>query len=274
MASIEMRIMRFIRSLLSGWGQGPAQGHSVRECQEPGSAADGVDSPGGIDVLKCGSREPAEREPPAMSITMIGLDTAKSVFQLHAVDDAGQVVTRRKLQRNELIAFFQKQEPCMVAMEACGAGHHWARVLTGLGCDVKLIAPEVVRPFVKKGKKNDAADAAGICKAASRPGVRFVPIKGVEQQGILALHSARSLLVKQQTRPCCRDQGCGRGDPRPACVQATRTEFGRPKSSMQFRAWTATFTSVARRGSVRERSPSPITCLNLPMVASARARMV
>ena len=134
-----------------------------------------------------------------MSITMIGLDTAKAVFQVHAVDAAGQVVTRRKLRRNELIAFFEKQAACTVVMEACGAAHHWARVLTGLGHEVKLIAPEAVRPFVKKGKKNDAADAAAICEAASRPGVRFVPIKSLEQQGILALHSARTLLVKQQT---------------------------------------------------------------------------
>ncbi len=134
-----------------------------------------------------------------MSITMIGLDTAKSVFQVHAVDETGKLVIRRKLRRNELIAFFEKQEACTVVMEACGAAHHWARVLTGLGHDVKLIAPEAVRPFVKKGKKNDAADAAAICEAASRPGVRFVPIKSLEQQGVLALHSARSLLVKQQT---------------------------------------------------------------------------
>jgi len=134
-----------------------------------------------------------------MSVTMIGLDTAKSVFQVHAVDAAGQVVTRRKLRRNELIAFFEKQAACTVVMEACGAAHHWARVLAGLGHEVKLIAPEAVRPFVKKGKKNDAADAAAICEAASRPGVRFVPVKSLEQQGVLALHSARSLLVKQQT---------------------------------------------------------------------------
>jgi len=134
-----------------------------------------------------------------MSITMIGLDTAKSIFQVHAVDEAGNVAIRRKLRRSELIAFFEKQEACMVVMEACGAAHHWARVLTGLGHDVKLIAPEAVRPFVKKGKKNDAADAAAICEAASRPGVMFVPIKTLEQQGILALHPARSLLVKQQT---------------------------------------------------------------------------
>ncbi len=134
-----------------------------------------------------------------MSITMIGLDTAKSVFQIHGVDNAGKAAIRRKLRRSELIAFFEKQEACTVVMEACGAAHHWARVLTGLGHEVKLIAPEAVRPFVKKSKKNDAADAAAICEAASRPDVKFVPIKSLEQQGVLALHSARSLLVKQQT---------------------------------------------------------------------------
>ena len=130
---------------------------------------------------------------------MIGLDTAKSVFQVHAVDETGQMVMRRKLQRNELIAFFKKLHGCTVVMEACGAAHHWARMLTGLGHDVKLVAPEVVKPFVKKGKKNDAADAAAVCTAASRPDTRFVPAKSLAQQGVLALHSVRSLLVKQQT---------------------------------------------------------------------------
>ena len=134
-----------------------------------------------------------------MSITMIGLDTAKSVFQIHGVNETGKVEIRRKLRRSELIAFFEKQEACTVVMEACGAAHHWARILTGLGHTVKLIAPEAVKPFVKKGKKNDAADAAAICEAASRPDMKFVPVKSVEQQGILALHAARSLLVKQQT---------------------------------------------------------------------------
>ncbi len=134
-----------------------------------------------------------------MSITMIGLDTAKSVFQVHGVDGAGQVVIRRKLHREELLAFFEKQGACTVAMEACGAAHHWGRALTDLGHTVRLIAPEAVRPFVKWGKKNDAADAAAICEAASRPGVTFVPIKSLEQQGTLAVHAARSLLVKQQT---------------------------------------------------------------------------
>jgi error-prone DNA polymerase len=130
---------------------------------------------------------------------MIGLDTAKSAFQIHAVDETGKAKIRRKLSRNELIPFFEKQEGCTVVVEACGAAHHWARMLTGLGHQVKLIAPEAVRPFVKKGKKNDAADAAALCAAASRPDVKFVPAKRLEQQGILAFHSARCLLVKQQT---------------------------------------------------------------------------
>jgi transposase len=134
-----------------------------------------------------------------MSITMIGLDTAKSVFQIHAVDETGKTLIRRKLSRTELIPFFEKQEACTIVMEACGASHHWARLLTSLGHHVKLIAPEAVRPFVKKGKKNDAADAAALCEAASRPDMKFVPMKTAEQQAILALHSARSLLVKQQT---------------------------------------------------------------------------
>jgi transposase len=134
-----------------------------------------------------------------MSITMIGLDTAKSVFQIHGVNETGQVEIKRKLRRSELLAFFEKQESCTVVMEACGAAHHWARILTGLGHTVKLIAAEAVKPFLKKGKKNDAVDAAAICEAASRPDAKFVPVKTVHQQGILALHAARSLLAKQQT---------------------------------------------------------------------------
>jgi transposase len=106
---------------------------------------------------------------------------------------------RRKLRRGELISFFERQPACTVAMEACGAAHHWACLLAGLGHDVRLIAPEVVRPFVKRGRKNNAADAAAICEAASRSDVKFVPVKTLEQQGTLALHSVRSLLVKQQT---------------------------------------------------------------------------
>ncbi|TDH59329.1 transposase [Dankookia rubra] len=96
-------------------------------------------------------------------------------------------------------SFFEQQPRCTVVMEACGAAHHWARVLSGLGYEVKLIAPEAVRPFVKWGKKNDGVDAAAICAAAPRPDATFVAVKSLEQQGVLALRSARALLVKQQT---------------------------------------------------------------------------
>jgi transposase len=134
-----------------------------------------------------------------MSISMIGMDTAKSVFHLHGVDAQGKVQLKRKLSRDKLIAFFEQQPRCTVVMEACGAAHHWARVLIGLGYEVKLIAPEAVKSFVKRGKKNDAADAAAICAAAFRSEAKFVAVKSLEQQGVLALHSARSLLIKQET---------------------------------------------------------------------------
>lgn len=134
-----------------------------------------------------------------MTITLIGMDTAKSVFQIHGVDAAGKAALKRKLRREEVIPFFEQQERCVVVLEACGAGHHWARMLMQLGHEAKLLAPEAARPFVKKGKKNDAADAAALCEAASRPEVKFVAVKSLEQQGVLALHSVRTLLVKQQT---------------------------------------------------------------------------
>ena len=134
-----------------------------------------------------------------MSITMIGLDTAKAVFQVHALNLGGKAVSTHKLRRDQIVPFFERLEACTVVMEACGAAHHWGRLLSGLGHDVRLIPSEAVRPFVKRGRKNDAADAAAICEAASRPNIKFVPVKSLEQQGILALHSARTRLVKQQT---------------------------------------------------------------------------
>jgi transposase len=134
-----------------------------------------------------------------MTVTMIGLDTAKFAFQVHGVDQGGKVGLKRKLQRRELVAFFEEQPRCTVVMEACGSAHHWARVLGRLGHEVKLIAPEAVRPFVKRGKKNDAVDAAAICAAATRPDAKFVAVKSAEQQAVLTLHSTRALLVKQQT---------------------------------------------------------------------------
>ena len=134
-----------------------------------------------------------------MSITVIGLDIPKTAFQMHGVDEDGRAKIKRKLRRAEVAGFFEAQPGCVVVLEACSAAHYWGRVLDGLGHEVKLVPTEVVRPFVKQGKKNDAADAAAICEAARRPEVKFVPVKSVGQQGVLALHTARALLVKQQT---------------------------------------------------------------------------
>ena len=133
-----------------------------------------------------------------MSVVSIGLDLAKSVFQLHGVDASGHAVLRRKLGRGGLIAFFTKQPRCLVAMEACSSAHHWARELVRLGHEVRLIPPQYVKPYVKRNK-TDAADAEAICEATGRPNMRFVPVKTREQQSVLVLHRATALLVRQRT---------------------------------------------------------------------------
>jgi transposase len=129
---------------------------------------------------------------------VFGLDIAKSCFQLHCVDpDTGEVI-RLKLRRPEMVPFFSNRQPCVVAMEACGSSHHWARQLRALGHEVRLIATKFVKPFVN-GNKNDAADARAIWEAAQRPEMRFVPVKSEAQQAILALHSMRDGLIKART---------------------------------------------------------------------------
>jgi transposase len=133
-----------------------------------------------------------------MTIIRIGLDTAKHVFQVHGVDENEQPVLRRQVRRSEMEKFFGKLAPMRIGLEACGASHHWARVLRGLGHAVVLLPPQYIKPYVKRGK-NDAIDAAAICEAMSRPGMRFVPIKSAEQQGALMLLKVRDLLVKQRT---------------------------------------------------------------------------
>jgi transposase len=132
------------------------------------------------------------------TIATIGLDIAKSVFQVHGVDAAGQVVVRRQLKRRQVLAFFAKLAPCLIGIEACASSHYWARELQALGHTVRLIPPAYVKPYVKR-QKNDAADAEAICEAVARPNMRFVPIKTPEQQGCLVLHRTRHLLVRQQT---------------------------------------------------------------------------
>ena len=133
-------------------------------------------------------------------ISTIGLDIAKSVFQVHGVDAAGQVVVRRQLRRGEVLKFFRKLAPCVVGMEACGSAHYWGREITALGHDVRLMPPTRVKPYVKWGKKNDQVDAAACCEAVQRPSMQFVPIKTTDQQAALLLHRARKLLVNQRTQ--------------------------------------------------------------------------
>src|SRR5215467_11824720 len=122
------------------------------------------------------------------TITTIGLDLAKKVFQVHGVDAEGKVVVARKLRRKEVLAFFTKLSPCLVGMEACGSAHYWAREIIKLGHTVKLMPPKYVKAYVKRGK-TDAGDAAAICEAVTRPSMTFVPVKGVEQQGLSLLYS-------------------------------------------------------------------------------------
>jgi transposase len=138
------------------------------------------------------------QEPSTMQITTIGLDLAKSVFQVHGVDAGGQVVIRKKLRRSEVLGFFAVTPTCLVGMEACATSHYWARELSALGHRVKLMAPSYVKAYLRR-QKNDAADAEAICEAVARPAMRFVPIKSADRQSVLALHRTRDLLVRQRT---------------------------------------------------------------------------
>ena len=131
-------------------------------------------------------------------IMTIGLDLAKSVFQVHGADREGRPVVRRKLRRKQVLEFFAVLSPCLVGLEACASAHHWARELQALGHEVRLIPPQYVRPFVKTNK-NDASDAEAICEALMRPTMRFAAVKSAEQQSVLLLHRARELLVRQRT---------------------------------------------------------------------------
>jgi transposase len=133
-----------------------------------------------------------------MDVTTIGFDLAKSVFQVHGVDASGEVVMRRQLLRRQVLPFFRKQPPCLVGMEACATAHHWAREIAALGHEVRLMPPRYVKPYVKRNK-NDAADAAAICEAVTRPTMRFVAVKSAEQQSVLMLHRTRELMVRQRT---------------------------------------------------------------------------
>ena len=160
-----------------------------------------------VDGSSTGTRVPRKwvllrphdsEEPNMQAITTIGLDIAKSVFQVHGVDGAGQVVVRRQLKRRYVLAFFQKLPPCLIGIEACASSHHWSRELQALGHTVRLMPPAYVKPYVKR-QKNDAADAEAICEAVTRANMRFVQTKTPEQQSGLVLHRTRHLFIRQQT---------------------------------------------------------------------------
>ena len=133
-----------------------------------------------------------------MEITALGIDLAKSVFQLHGVDQHGGVVLQKRLRRSSVLAFLARLDPCLIGLEACPTSHFWAREIAALGHEVRLIPPTYVKPYVKR-QKNDAADAEAICEAVTRANMRFVPVKTEEQQSVLVLHRSRDLLMRQRT---------------------------------------------------------------------------
>jgi transposase len=132
-------------------------------------------------------------------VSVVGLDLAKSVFQVHGVNAQGEVVLRRRLTRGQLLKLFEKLPSCLIGMEACASAHHWARELAGLGHEVKLMPAQYVKPYVKRGK-NDAADAEAICEAVTRPTMRFVGVKSPDQQATMMLHRVRKILTRQRTQ--------------------------------------------------------------------------
>src|SRR6202790_4811535 len=134
-----------------------------------------------------------------MQITTIGLDIAKNVFQVHGIDSAEKVVVRKRLRRSQVLVFFEALPPCLIGLEACASAHYWARELTKLGHEVRLMPAKDVKAYVKRNK-NDAADAEAICEPVGRPRMRFVRAKSAEQQGRLMQHRARDLLLRQQTQ--------------------------------------------------------------------------
>ena len=142
----------------------------------------------------------------AMKITTVGIDVAKSVFQVHGVDEHGKVALRRQLRRSQLLLFFSRLEPCLIGAEACASSHYWARKLMALGHRVRLMAPQFVRPY-RKSDKNDGNDAEAVCEAVTRPNMRFVPVKSTEQQALLALHRVRQGFVVERTAVINRLRG-------------------------------------------------------------------
>jgi transposase len=132
------------------------------------------------------------------NISVLGIDLAKNVFQLHGTDESGKRILRKRFSRGQLVEFMANLSPCLIGIEACGGSHYWARVFGGMGHTVKMMSPQFVKPYVKSNK-NDANDAEAIAEAVTRPTMRFVPIKNMEQQDVLLLHRAKELAIKQRT---------------------------------------------------------------------------
>jgi transposase len=147
----------------------------------------------GIFVGQCGEEDTME------DVVVVGVDLAKSVFQVHGIDAQGVVVLRRKLNRSKLLSFFAMLPRCLIGMETCASANYWARELMALGHEVRLMPPQYVKPYVKRSK-NDASDAEAICEAVTRPTMRFVGVKSPEQQSVLVLHRTRSILTRQRTQ--------------------------------------------------------------------------
>jgi transposase len=151
-----------------------------------------------------------------MKLSIVGLDLAKSLFAVHGLDEDSRVAVRRELRRAQVLPFFARCQPCLIGMEACAGAHYWARELSKLGHQVRLMPASYVKAYVKRGK-TDAADAEAICEAVSRPTMRFVPVKSAEQQSVLSLHRSRDLLVRQRTqtvnvlRSLCAEFGVAAG---------------------------------------------------------------
>ena len=140
------------------------------------------------------------------TITTVGIDLAKSVFQIHAIDASGKLVLAKSVRRRDFLSVVRKMPPCLIGLEACASSHHWARQMMSMGHQVRLIPPAYVKAYVRR-QKNDAADAAAICEAVSRPSMRFVPVKTEAQQAALMLHRVRTLLVAQRTALICALRG-------------------------------------------------------------------
>ena len=174
-------------------------------------------------------------------VSTIGLDLAKTVFQVHGIDAQGAVIVRRPLRRAEVLPFFAKLSPCLVGMEACGTAHYWARELIKLGHIVRLMPPAYAKPYVKRGK-TDAADAEAIAEAVSRPTMRCVAVKSVDQQAVLMLHKVRDLLVRQRTMLI----NALRGHLAEFGIVAAQGAAGVKSAIAQFRAEQASLPELAR----------------------------